>query len=441
MFIITYCLGGTLMEKLHPELIILSLIDLYTSLTNEDTIDLESLQKAFKILEAIINNNEDIMTNFNFSATLTKFTTKYANYFDLDDFYLTITSDLDIIYDLILSELTPSYLDDCIEEYMHNIAIYEALEIPIPLNETKQIFTLNREIMHTYNLIAEQEYQNNPKMIFVLLFRLQHLITNFENEFQEIDEEYLTKLKMCLAKHNECLVEDDTYFTNTGWHIALFSKNPLQMQKLCYERIEYLTSKLDVEMHTYKDLFIDDEEDEEVAVASIHFEDPTPNEEELFLNYYLSYLNSYLHNPLPDNLRAQLLAKKYLLLAMPELHHSETYFLTHGTLDNLELPSINPEYLSNSSFDLFYLEAFTCALSLDYTNDDIKDHQSIYLDMILRALFIKCYLDLSINENNKNDLLNTLTNSKFYHDPIDYSTAINLINDIILSNNPLERLK
>ena len=122
---------------LHPEYLIFNLIDLYINITNENIIDLDNLKDAFNILEAIINKNEDIKTNFDFDLEINNLSEKYPEYISLNDFELEITCDLDELFEELSNDLEISELDDCIMEYIHNINIYNSLNLKIPLKETK----------------------------------------------------------------------------------------------------------------------------------------------------------------------------------------------------------------------------------------------------------------------------------------------------------------
>ena len=403
---------------LHKEYLLFYIIDLYTKITNMDTIDIRDLTTAFYTLEEL---HEYVTPNYDFDASLKEFVETFSEYLIYDNKEIIIIGDLDELFNDLIECIEPSYYDDTLEEYVHNIHIYEALDIPIPLEETKETFNLNLKIMHIYTLIAEAEYQKDYSKINLLISYLNILINNLNDEFKTMNEDYLLKIKMCLAKYNECLSDDPDFFSNCGWQIAIFSKNPQEMQKLRHERTEYLATEL------------------EYKLTNIEENDNYLSEISIFLTYYLSYLNKYLKLPLPDITREALTIKKYLLLSMPELEHIEKIFLKTQTIENIPLPQIND--ITPNTFDVLINKVMECSLELDYSNEEIHKKPHLYHEIILNALFIKCFLDLSINENEKKNILNNITNTRYYNLPEYYSITINLINNIIFPNETPKKSK
>ncbi len=412
---------------LHPEFMIYSLLDLYITISGEEKINIANLKKAFEILTLKFITMENITFNFNFDLILYNLCEKYSNYLTIDNEEL-IVDNLEELFKELEENISMADFDYNIDEYIHNINIYEALNLTIPLEEYQNLFKINNRIMQLYTLIAESDYKNNFKEIPLLISKLRKTITDLTNKLEELTLDDLLGLKMCFAKYNLCLSLEEELFTNSGWNIALFSKNPTQMKKLRYERLEYLASEMEFKL--FNEALAED--DEEIDSSLIY---DNTSEFSIFFTYYLLYLNNYLKRPLPDFIREALTIKKYLLLSMPELRQAENHFLNHNTIENLEFPNLNPEIISPTSFEILLEKAFVCATNLDYSDEELKIKPHKYYEMVLNALFVKCFLNLCQNENSKKDIINLITSSRFYNTPKYYNTTITLINDIIFSKD------
>ena len=271
--------------------------------------------------------------------------------------------------------------------------------------------------MQTYINIAQLE--TNGISINFLNSYLQTLINNLKNKIIDQDELTLTKINLCISDLNSNLNEDGL-FTTTGWHIALFSKKKEEIKKLKYERLSYL-----IEEEKYR------QNNEEEAIND--YEIP------FFLTSFLIELNKYLHTNISDKIKEKLIIKKYLLLSTPELKNIEDYYLNNFTIDNLELPNI-PKYYPKTAFNVL-LEPVNCSvMSLDYSNEELAKNTFNMANLIINALFIKTFLELSQNTKEKQNIINLIRNSRFYNYPEFYSITINTINDIIFKETPkLER--
>ncbi len=410
---------------LHPEFMLYSLLDLYVTISGEETINIANLKEAFDILTLKFITMEDIELHFNFDLILYNLCEKYSSYLTIDDETLII-NDLEEFFDELEQDINMEDLDFNIDEYIHNVSIYEALNLSIPLKEYQDLFDLNNYIMQLYTLIAESEYHQDFKKVLPLILKLREATNNLKNKLAELDLDDLLGLKMCFAHYNLCLAVEEETFMNAGWNIALFSKDPTQMQKLRYERLEYLASEMEFKL--LNETLAED--DEEIADYSIF---DNTSEFSIFFTHYLLYLNEYLKRPLPDFLKEALIIKKYLLLSMPELSHAEEYLINHGTIDTLEFPPLDPEIISITSFEVLFEKALICATNLDYSDEDLKNKPYLYYEMIINALFVKCFLNLCPNENCKKDIIDLITSSRYYNTPKYYSIATSLINDIVFS--------
>ncbi len=404
------------MDILHTDIILFEIINFYNKLTNEDNIDINNLKIAFINLIKSINETENTLYNFNFNESLELFINKYSNYLELDDNILYF-ADLDSLEDELANDIELSFIDDLIFPKVESADICEALDIPIPYEETEEYFALNSKIMQTYLNIAS--FETKGITISFLISYLESLINDLKTKINNQDEITLLKINLCISKYNSTL-NDDGLFTSTGWHIALFSSKKEEIQKLRYERLARL-----IEEEKY-------EQENGEEILSNTYEIPT------FLTYFLLELNKYINTITSKNLKNELIIKKYLLLSTPELINIEDYYLNNYTLDYLELPELSK--YPKTAFDVLLEPVNMCALSLDYSNKELIKSTYNMTNLIINALFVKTFLTLSQNEKEKHKIIELIRNSRFYNYPEFYSITINIINDIIFKETPkLER--
>ncbi|MBE6154303.1 MAG: hypothetical protein E7163_01840 [Firmicutes bacterium] len=162
-----------------------------------------------------------------------------------------------------------------------------------------------------------------------------------------------------------------------------------------------------------------------------------------FLTYYLICLNKFIiknkYN-LKIDIIENLIVKKYLLLYLPELSNIEEHLLEKYTINDLELPTINTEWLTESSFQTLLSKTQECALLFDYSDEDFNNYPHLYSKIITNCIFIKCFLELSINENNNKTVIETITNARYYKHK-DYKITTNIIDEIIFNNNFQRKLQ
>ncbi len=401
------------MDILHTDIILYEIINFYNEMTNEESIDINNLKTAFINLITSINETENTLYNFDFSTCLESFINKYSDYLILDNDILNFY-DLGTLEDELANDIELSFIDDLIFVKVESASICDALDIPLPYEETKDYFDLNAKIMQTYLNIAKLETEGIT--INILNNYLKKQINDLQNIISNQDDLTLLKINLCISKYNS-LLEDDGLFNSTGWHIALFSTKKEEIEKLRYERLSRLIEevKLDPE-----------------------YEDNNMYEIPTFLTYFFLELNKYL--PIINNpyIKNELIIKKYLLLSTPELKNIENYYLNNYTIDNLELPSL--KNYPKTAFDILLEPVNRCALSLDYSNKELTNNTLKMTNLIINSLFIKTFLELSKNEIEKQKIIDLIKTSRYYNYPEYYSTTINVINNIIFKETPkLER--
>ncbi len=419
---------------LHPDIMIYELLELYFKITNDNIINIPDLQAAFLTLQNIINTEENQYFDYDFNEIFNNFCNEYSDYLDIFNNNLIINEDLVILLDAILEKYKYySALDQTICLYIENINIFKALNLDIPHQEMQTYFLLNKEIIDTYSNIAELEslgIKNN-----LIIYYLKKLVTQLISKLTKLDETDLLKIKICCADLNTCLSSDCDIFENSAWFLTLFSNDSSSKSKINYAKLEYLTSELSFLLDDFDDEEnIDSNNLKEALAQSIDTEDQS--ELSIFLSYFFIELTNYLeNNDLDPSIKKELIMKKYLLLSTPELHKIEEYYLKTSNLVT-NLPPIEPEYYAKSTFDIFLATIHDCIYYLDYSNIEIQNNPEIYSNIIINALFIKNFFNLSLNEKAKNEFTNLIVTQPFYNLKKDYSIAINIIDEIIFHNAP-----
>ncbi len=432
-YAIIYHKKGAKTMTITNNILIYELIKFTYNINNEPKIEMFRLKNAFNKLLEIIEENNHFYLTINFDKVLINFLDTYNQYFTKSvDNSLLIIKDFDFnsLEEDILSHHTLTPIDKKISEYIHSMDIYKTLNIKVKLSTIQEYLKLNLELLRLYQTLAWNEFNNqdNSESISAIA-SLKGTITS---KFDHIDNKTQAKLKASLNSYNFLYskdLEDPQSFE--PWNIILFAKASTKTENLWkalgYYYIEYLNdttvgnSPLELETST-----IDTTNHDELNC-----------DVDLFLIYYTTLLDKYLKNITDKTTKENLLIKKYLLLSLPETEKLSNYYLENATLDNFEIDT-TPSWITNQDFETFLSNAFECVLSLDYTDTEIENKQYLEAKIITNALFIKSYLDLSINENNKNQIKKLITTSKFYHNP-NYKIATNLIDDIIFNQN--EELK
>ena len=404
----------------HTEVIIYEIIYLYCILAESDAIPLEVLEDTFYTVINIINKEENLKEEYDFSTELENLINALPESFSIDEDELTIEDKLENIYDEIMQLYENyTYIDKEAEEIVKNIQVYESLKIPIPTKEYQHIFRLNNYIINLYFCIISKETEN--KDIRVLLIYLYLNIENLKKEINELDELSLMKLKMCCDYYNSICFKNESYIPYI-WESILFSNEKQKLLRLNYDKIEFLCEEKELEFFN---------EDKENTKDDYDYEIPT------YLTYFIIYLNKYIElnkTYLSVETIKNLLTIKYLLISIPELKYIEEHLLNNITIDNLELPTLKNDWLNEKSFEIFLLNIAECLENSNYKDSEIANKPKLYSKLIINFLFIKCFLTLSINDIHKKSILNELTNNELYKNP-NYEIRTNLIDTIIYSDS------
>lgn len=413
----------------HSICMIFELLYLKEQITDDSTICLEDLEDAFYDLQDLLNTKLDTNSCLTFEDAIEELIEDYDYLFNLteDEISFDEEQDSDDIYEDICEILGEkmSIYDEDIQEYIQNIIIYDALKLPIPLEDTKDLFTLNKSITIAFYILASQEAKGeNTDLIIDLIKRLEKKL---KAKIKNADNKTLTKLKMCFAHYNNMYLSDSiTPNINASWHILLLNTEKEINESLFYERLEHLCS-LEDEIEYSEEM----EELENISTEACFIAD----EVVLFFNFYILYLNNFIKD-CNGNIKKELLEKRNLLLTLGILDETEDYFLKHETLDTLTPTPIKKEWLTPEHFNFLVSNFEEILENIKQKDENIASIPFI----IINILLLKCYLDLSINEQTKKELLNKIMDSKYYKNQ-EYQIYTNYIDDIIFKQNFLSRIR
>lgn len=290
----------------------------------------------------------------------------------------------------------------------------------------QEYFELNKELIRIFLKLGENEfYHYYDRLGFERLYRVTNEL--FE-KLMSIDNSTLTKLKICFNYLDDKFLPNTTEpHNNSAWNTILFSNNPLYLYSLSYDYIQFLVTIIDPET---------DEESEEILNEFFDSEYNSPeklSDISYFLTIFLLELEKYLKDNPNTKAHEALLIKKYLLISTPELNHIEKYFLVNHSFDNYPEPPI-PEDLNPESFEQLKNKVIECTTYLVANNQELTEPH-ILGKVISAALFIKTYLEVSINPDSINDILDLIENSLFYKQ-LGYETITSLVDKIIFNDSP-----
>jgi len=397
----------------HSSVLIFELLNLFF-IANEDTyLSIEDLNASFNILVNITNRKENTSLSFNFTKEWTKFLESYSELLDIEEDYIKDVN-LDSLYHKITQNTKYlTTIDTEITTYVHNMEIYKILNIPIPIQETSTIFTINGDIITTLFNLAKFEINGKPlKDPLNYLKKLKDLLID---KLQELDSESdIVNLKMALTYYDSFnTFKSNSPYAIFGWYTLLFEPNTISLSKLSYEIIKYATPFIEEWINTPEE-----ERNENIEENYSAFE--------IFLSTYLFNILKYIDNCPIKSLKENLIYQKYLLLALPELKDAYNLLLQEESLINYKpLPNFE-----NFTFGGFFPTTLNVIFSLKYSDYEILNNEELYFYTITRLIFIKTYLSLATNITDLK-LIEELITIRFQANP-NFKITNDLIENIIL---------
>jgi hypothetical protein len=431
----------------HSVYLIFELLYLKYQATSDSSIRIEYLRDAFYELEFNVNEINNCNQEVDFESELEKILEDFSCIFETcDDEISFVDEDPGDLYEAIPDFLDeePTAIDLNMEDFVYEDNIYQALRLTPPLEEMQSIFEINKTILFLYELIAKLEIEGKDTTPARKLISFHKAC--LKDFFKSIDNATFLKIKICLGHYNDKYLTNETKTNiNASWYLALLSNSKHAKKVLSYDKLfHYIDKETEPEDEEdtieSKDLIetsfnreISEEQTPEEYLAETCF---IADELEYFLANYILYLNSFISKIDNPEIKRLLISKKYLLLSIGDLEDTEEYYLNSGTLDRLPIPSYVKEWFNPKSFDFLIGNFEEILESIRISNQDmVATNQS---KVIINLLLLKVYLDLSINEEVKKELIAEITNPNYYKNS-EYSILTTYIDNIIFQDREKER--
>ena len=406
----------------HSEVLFLKLIHLYQIFTDETKVDIESLEQAFNSLVYLCSNHTDIPVELDFLEELKKLEENYDDLFLIDDDFVGF-KDYDaltmhiMIFEQIQDEATE--LDQEIDSIIPNFIIYQDLHIPIPFNEYEYLFQINSNIIFYHLVLANKESNNTCQLKDAKLLKFFTELLDYH--LLLLDEEDYIKVNSILTYYNQKYLSDNM-FHNANWHVAMFGNN---VAPLYYDRVFRSLNE---------EIVLEDYQDEENELDNlIEFDDTEYlDEQNYFISIYTFRLAEFLPAVTDKRVRELLNVRKHLLMTINS--DMENDYAETGTIDISKMPKTDESLFTNDSFSSFYSIVLERIQDLNCLDRNITSEK--YASMIMSAIFIRTFLDLSIDKEKEQEIARQITSRDFYKQT-SYSTASFLIDNIIFYQNGL----
>lgn len=406
----------------HSEVLFLKLIHLYQIFTDETKVDIESLEQAFNSLVYLCSNHTDIPVELDFLEELKKLEENYDDLFLIDDDFVGF-KDYDaltmhiMIFEQIQDEATE--LDQEIDSIIQNFIIYQDLHIPIPFNEYEYLFQINSNIIFYHLVLANKESNNTCQLKDAKLLKFFTELLDYH--LLLLDEEDYIKVNSILTYYNQKYLSDNM-FHNANWHVAMFGNN---IAPLYYDRV-FRSLNEEIVLENYQD-------EENELDNLIEFDDTEYlDEQNYFISIYTFRLEEFLPAVTDKRVRELLNVRKHLLMTINS--DMENDYAETGTIDISKMPKTDESLFTNDSFSSFYSIVLERIQDLNCLDRNITSEK--YASMIMSAIFIRTFLDLSIDKEKEQEIARQITSRDFYKQT-SYSTASFLIDNIIFYQNGL----
>lgn len=415
-------------EMPHSDILFIELIRLYVLSNDTNTISKNALENALAILIEIVEEETNSDIYYDFEEELTGFLDKYSDFFSESTEDITITEDIEIIYETILKSLKPNTIDFDISRLIYNTDIYKALNINIPSSIIAPYLDANKSLLSVLTSLAYNESNNYDSSD--LIENLERIRDYLIDLFNNIDNATLTKINIITHLYDLEHMPEVNDTEDYPWMIIIFSNSTEKWQTITYSTIA-----------SYANEIFESQSNENEMILNDFFEDYEPSEEpkiplniiEVFLTLFIIYLNKFLK--ITGNIpgKETIIIKKYLLLSLPELGESLEYFLKNKTLDDMPLPTISEQIEEDYENELYQ----TCEKiipKIHISDQKLTDKPKICSDIITKAIFIKTFLKIARNNHLKNQLINKIANPNYYKNP-GYEISTEIIDNIIFNDN------
>lgn len=400
---------------INTDAIIYRICEFYYLMTGNEVIEIDMLEKTFNTFLDILGKKLKTTFSFDFEKVLKEVLDKYPSFVSLEhemfSFDLTTNDWFNEVFPNVLNKV-----EKLISSLVSDKRIMEELEIEIPFEKFTHLFFLNSTIVSLYRTLAMKEIKGIDAKDTASL--IKRFTDKLESLLEDLDDEEIFELGRCVLYYDYLYYLDDE--ANDSWHIILFAQDKGQLESLNYAKIRDFISCCSE----------DDEDEEKVTnnAGNIRFKDT--GDIDTFLTYYVLMLNKYILSN-PNNMtKNDLILVKNLLLSLPDLECLQDDYWESLDLDIVPVFDLSDR--TESSFQGLKEVVLKCVMWLDYPDQAINYKKEVYKDVILALLFIKCFLDLSINEDSKKEILDAITQSGIYKHN-DYKIVSELIDDILFN--------
>lgn len=405
----------------HVSTIFIEIIKLYTRAMDTESIPKERLEEVFKVFIDILEEATNSSIYYDYADELSKFLSLHSGVFKETKSSLTWEQDIEEIYSNYIKNNRLTDLDFQIAELVLNVDIYEALDIKIKKEIIAPFFDSNRLLMQAFTKVAYEDYTKAP----LSLDDLKQKREDFLSLFDDLDNPTLIKLR--IAHH----IFDFQYGSHLSdykffpWWIILFSEYEQEWQLITYNTIATMCEDFDE---------ILDSDDEELQAGYFETEEESLilNTYEIFLKIFIIYLDKFLSCISDFPGRQTFIAKKYLLLSLPELGDTLEHLFENKNLDSISIEDTEYE-INDQELINIYLECLDCITLLRKNNLELNKNPGFYATMVLAAIFIKSFLKIASTDYQKK-VTDLLTNPEYYKNPL-YQTYNDILDNILFNNN------
>ncbi len=394
----------------HTEVLIFQIIKLYCYTTGEYKVPLNLLEQAFYELQGIMNKGKNLEDNKIFEVELDSLLEILSD-IEFNDEELIVYGEIEDLENTLKEQLEPLFYDKLLSYYSFNYAVIKALKIEVLPEEAEPIIEKNKATMALFIKLAQEELNNIPSV--ETLAQLNEAYDELIEMFETLSKEMLTKIKVyCAILNKDRFQNSKKENVDNTWYIVLFSNASSQMERIIYDRVDFWSFMCEEE---------ENESDEEPIMSDVDYFLKT------FFNNLCTYLEQY-----PNTFGKEALTiKKYLLLSLPELDEIRDIYLETKDIGNTKIETYYP--FTKEHFNSLLETVFECIQNLKKTNIKLEN-EFVFSKAILSAIFIKTFLDLSVNEEAKRKVIVVLTSLGFYKAP-GYEGISNIIDNLIFDSS------
>lgn len=412
---------------MNSTIILIELIKFYYYSTDKTSINIDKLKDAFYIFYKLLIDELELKENIpDFKASLQELLEVFSSFFDLNNNELLFQrlEELNQVIQTFMEH--PPYIQ-IIRDLVFYTEIYSIFNIQINYSDLTDYFEANKKILKIYTKLAYEEYKNlNQKST---INELKNAIEEFQEMLTSSDLSTLTKLFIAMHQLDQKNEYDLDNSEEHSWEIILFSKQQNIWHVLTYYNLDYYGKQI-------YDNLQENPSEETTNVFLQETSSPQLYEPTNFLTLFLIYLDRFLKTTPNFPSKDSLIIKKYLLLSSDELEPVQNHFLMYHNLDSLTITKDDEK--SKEDYIDMADRATAAAYHLNYKDSEIMNEPTLYAQTIINAIFIKCFLTLSGNDELKENIIRNITtptDHPIFYKEKEYQIVTDIIDSIIFSES------